>query len=111
MNEALNQIIWKKVPKDVYVEGNTLDIGVSSAIISFNDGCIGLLDVMTRCGLDPGFYAKKSFRESDIARVKSSNKKSSDTVKSTRKRLHADRKGYQDKNIEKEGETYAKGVF
>jgi len=56
--KQLTKLYGKKVPNDVYVEANTLDIGVSSAIISYNDGLSGLLDVMTRCGLDPGFYTK-----------------------------------------------------
>ena len=39
------------------------------------------------------------------------NKKSSDTGKLRRKKLRAIRKGYQDKAVETEGETYASGEF
>ena len=86
MNEALNQIIWKRVPKDVFVGGITLDIGVSSAIISYNDGFSGLLEVMRRCGLEPGTYTRKYFQKSDIVRIKHSDNKSSDHCEKTQKK-------------------------
>ena len=111
VNEALNQIIWKKVPKDVFVGRTTLEIGVYSAIISYNDGFQGLKDVMKRCNLVPGHYAEIFFNKSDKVRVKLSTKKSSKPSKLRRQRLHLKRKGHQDKNLEKEGEIYAKGGF
>lgn len=110
-NEALNQIIWKKIPKDVFVGKLTLDIGVYSPIISYNDGYEGLLKVIVNCGLEPGVYARKFFIQEDINRVKASAKRSSETVKLRRKVLDSRRKEHQDKNLEKEGETYLKGGF
>ena len=46
VNEALNQLIWKKFPKDVFVERFTLEIGVASAVINFNNGATGIIDVL-----------------------------------------------------------------
>ena len=37
-NESLNGMIWKKCPKDVYVGKCVLEMGVSSAVICFNEG-------------------------------------------------------------------------
>lgn len=110
-NEALNQIIWKRLPKDVFVGRSTLEIGVYSAIIGYNDGYEGLLKLIQCCGLEPGAYTKRFFSREDISRVKASTKRSSEKVKLRRKVLHSKRKGYQDKNLETEGETYLKGGF
>ena len=107
----LNQIIWKKVPKDVFIGRNTLEIAVHSAVISYNDGYSGLLEVLAKCGLKTGFFTEEFARKHDTARVKASDRRSSEPVKRRRKLLHANRKGYQDKHEEVEGETYAKGGF
>ena len=40
-NEAFNQIIWKRCPKDVFVCKEVLDIGLALAVIHFNDGVSG----------------------------------------------------------------------
>ena len=34
---ALNGVIWKRFPKDVFVGRSTLEMGVTSAVKSFND--------------------------------------------------------------------------
>ena len=45
-NEALKYIICTRCPKNIFVGRRTLEIGVNSAILIFNDGSIGLLDVL-----------------------------------------------------------------
>ena len=37
-NEALNNIIWTKCPKNVYVEKDVLESSVNSAVLEFNEG-------------------------------------------------------------------------
>lgn len=69
------------------------------------------MKVMRQSGLVPGPYAKNLFRKNDITRTKASSKRSSVPVKFRRKILFAKRKGYQDKNLEKKGETYANRGF
>ena len=45
-NEALNNIIWSKCPKNVYLDRPVLELGVYSAVLSYNDGNLGLKDVL-----------------------------------------------------------------
>ena len=45
MYEALNGVIWSKVPKATFVSKDTIIMGVNSAVIHYNDGRKGLLDV------------------------------------------------------------------
>ena len=41
-NEALNQIVWKKCPKDTFISRIVLEVGVvGSAFINFSDGMSG----------------------------------------------------------------------
>ena len=45
-NEALNSLIWKRVPKDVFVGRDTLEMCVCSAVIHFTDGVNGMEHVL-----------------------------------------------------------------
>ena len=56
VNESFNGVIWKKVPKYVFVFKKTLEIGVASATISYNEGGTGLLKVFDKCGFRPGYF-------------------------------------------------------
>ena len=111
VNEALNGVIWQKYPKRVYVGRITLEVGVASAVISYNDGTKGLLPVYNKMGITPGYFILSGMHLSDTERVKEMDKKSSKIVINRRKKLRACRKGYIDQNTEKEGETYASGAF
>ena len=37
-NESINHVIWKRCPKDINIGRKTLEFGVASAVICFNDG-------------------------------------------------------------------------
>ena len=50
-NESINGVIWKKCPKEVYVSRTTLETGVDSAVVNFNDGANCLPDVIKDYGL------------------------------------------------------------
>ena len=43
-NKPLNNIIWMKCPKQVFVEKSILQLGVYSAILQFNNGQFGHTD-------------------------------------------------------------------
>ena len=50
-NECLNGMLWKKCPKATYVGSDELEMGASSAIICFNEGMSGILNVMIKSGI------------------------------------------------------------
>ena len=100
-NEAVNQIVWKKCPKDTFISN-----------ISFNDGMSGFEKLFTRLNLSFGVNTKKGAIEKDEHRIKNMNNKSQGNVKRKRKKLRAVRKGYIDKEKENEGgESYLTGNF
>ena len=55
-NEALNGVIWQKCPKEVFVERQTLEVGVCSAIVNFNSGMNGVISVLRDLGMVPGHF-------------------------------------------------------
>ena len=111
-NESLNNIIWKKCPKGIFVNRTVLEISVSSAIIDFNDGKIGLCKVTENLGLLPGHCMLQQCHSLDIKRIRNSEIKTSEKSKKRRKRLRAIRKGYIDKEKEEEGkDSYNSGSF
>ena len=55
-NESFNGIIWKKCPKDVFVGHATLGIGVASAVLKFNDGSSGVLNVLNSLKTESGKF-------------------------------------------------------
>ena len=69
----------KKCPKDKYVGRSTLEMGVDSAIISFNFGESRLLDVFKEYGLQDALYTNTFCRKMGISRIKESCQKESCT--------------------------------
>ena len=57
-NESINNIIWTKCPKNIYVHRNVLEMGVSSAVINFEDGNCGILNVFKNLGIDASYFTK-----------------------------------------------------
>lgn len=69
-NESFNNLIWTRVPKNVFVGIKTLKWGVSDAVISFNDGHMGRLKVMARLGIAPGINTIRGLQLLDNVRVR-----------------------------------------
>ena len=110
-NEALNQIIWKRCPKDVFVERTTLAVGVCSAVLSFNDGESFLVSLFDKFNMSGGVYLNRYCQERDRKRIKKSENQCLTPVKSRRKQLRGVRKGYIDRNEAVEGPMYGNGEF
>ncbi|MBY0580841.1 MAG: hypothetical protein K2P53_04080 [Rickettsiales bacterium] len=110
-NEALNAIIWKRCPKDIYVGQTALEIGAASAVINFNEGLAGILNVYLELGINPGENCIKFCNQRDNQKIKNIAKKSTDKVKHRRKQIRAKRKGYIDQDEEREGIAYGPGNF
>ena len=73
-NESLNCVIWKWFPKDVFVGWSTLEIGVASAVISFNDGKSGILKAMENINMNPGENCIRYCNERDSTKIKDMEK-------------------------------------
>ena len=67
-NECLNGVVWKGCRK---IGGKTLELGISSAVINFNDGATGFANrVMKDLCLVDGQFTSKFCEKEYIDRVK-----------------------------------------
>ena len=107
----MNNSIWKRCPRDVYVGRTVLEIGTVSAVINFNEGFQGMLKVLKKLGVTPGEYCVNSCEKKDSNRIRLMERKATPASKQQRKQLRAKRKGYADTNEEQEGVTYGPGMF
>ena len=111
-NEALNQIIWNKIPKQVCVVRMVLEIGINSAIIEYNDGAAGVFDVLQFVGVKThGILTEKGTAARNNKRIKNSAVKCSDKGKKRRKTLRTIKKGFLDMEETEKVESYVPGGF
>ena len=103
VNEAFNQILWNKCPKNIYVGKDTLELGVSSAVLQFNDGASGFSTVLSLLGIPEGSQTQKVKKLILKKYKKRRDLKRDEEVKTRRKKLRSIRKGFLDKEKEEEG--------
>lgn len=111
VNESLNNVIWTRCPKRIYVGNSTFKTAVASAVITYNDGALGLYPVFEKSGIEIGYFTKVLSQKCDIKRIKHANLKSTEKCKNRRKRLRGIRKGFKDKEEQEEGQVYGYGQF
>lgn len=108
-NEALNKLIWERCTKEVYVERETIEEAVFSAISYFNDGAVSIVHLFERLGFF-GYHTKKLSTKRDMLRISGSVKKSQEKTKRRRKTLRALNKGFKDTATAVEGDLYSTGA-
>ena len=86
-NEALNGMVWQRVPKEVYVGREILEMGLYDAVAHFNIGCSVVLKLFDALGIPPGRFTETGCKQEDQARVHLSQRKSLDNTKKRRKVL------------------------
>lgn len=84
-NEALDKVIWTKCPKTTFVELSTLEMGVHSAVIQYNDGLSAVKDLLDQFSIPFGTVTRKISNVDDQISIKNSNRKSSEVGKKQRK--------------------------
>lgn len=110
-NEAVNGMIWQRIPKEVYVGRKTLEMGVYDAVAYFNIGTSAVLKLFDALGIPQGKFTEAGCRQQDQARVHLAQRKSRPDTKKRRKVLRGLRKRKDDKRKEAEGVNYASGQF
>ena len=93
VNEAFNAYVWKRCPKDIFVSKTILDIATASAVVAYNDGALGIVNIMKNLNLHIGFYNFTLSKHTDLKKIKGMNYKSTPVVQKHRKKLHAKKKG------------------
>ena len=95
----------------MFVGRATLEIGVASPVLNFNDGSSVVLNVLNSLKIEPGKFTTEFCGKRDSDRVTKMDLKSADQSKLQRKQLRAQRKGFIDTVEQKEGVVYGAGEF
>ena len=83
----------------MFITITTLEIGVYSALLQFNDGACGISQVMEKLGMNCNKLQLKCYQR-DEKRISAMCRKSSVKVKQRRKEVLHARKGFVDKDRE-----------
>lgn len=111
-NESLNNVIWSRCPKNIFLHKASFEMGVNSAVLHFNEGTAGVKRVLNFLNLEIGAKTILSSSRKDKARLSNMARKDTLKVKNRRRKLKAIRKGWVDKEKELEGgESYKSGNF
>ena len=111
-NEALNNVIWQKCPKNIFVQRDMIEMGVNSAVIEFNEGASGIYDILGHFGIPPGCITMKLSDKHSQKQAKNTERKMSSEGKRRRTKLRSIRKGYLDKEEASEGgKSYEPGSY
>ncbi|XP_065684393.1 uncharacterized protein LOC136096747 [Hydra vulgaris] len=105
-NEALNPLIWKRCPKDIFVERTALCVGVASAVLYFNNGLQFLETLFDKLEITVGCNLHNFCLTNDSKRISKAEKQCTSIVKLRRKKLRAIHKGFCDQNETLEGAVY-----
>ena len=86
-NESINNLIWKRCSKDVYVGRTVLEIVSALAVINFNEGFQGLLKIFKELCIKSGEYCVNFCEKKDSNRIHLMERKSTPACKQRRKQL------------------------
>lgn len=96
MSESLNNVIWSRIPKRVFVRLNTLKLGVYDAIAHYNKGYISKCLVFKIMGLNPGKNCMKAMKKFDAIRVKKAEIALQEIQKKCRREISLKRRQQED---------------
>ena len=79
--ESVNNVVWLKCPKTVFINRQNIELGVNSAILQFNDGAHGIRNVLEQFSIKYGIYTNIGSIRKDESSIRWSNSKSSEAKK------------------------------
>jgi len=78
-DEALHGMIWDRVPKEMFVGTDTLELGKNDAVSHFNIGGEVELNTLTNNGIVTGEFCREEMKRSDKLRLGKAIYKETDT--------------------------------
>ena len=94
-NESFNNMVWLRCPKTTFCGVNVMKIAVYDAVICFNSGNKGRIDVLIAAGLEPGVFTITLLQEIDQRRVEKAELSLSDIEKQSRKEKRSKKRGIE----------------
>lgn len=78
-------MVWQRIPKEIYVGRETLELGLYDAVSYFNIGSMSIIKLFQALGIPSGKYTEEGCRLQDQLRVNIAQHKSKATTKKRRK--------------------------
>ena len=110
-NEALHSILWKIVPKSVYVGRKKMQTAMVLAVFKYAMVAPFQIVMCRVMELEPGKILKETAEKKDLKRLKRAEKAASAQAKKIRKYLKYNQLKEADTKKSTEGETYGAGSF
>jgi hypothetical protein len=110
-NESLNGMIWKRLPKNIFVGATVLQFGVYDAVAHFNIGSQASAKILKELDMVPGTYFEVGMKKTNKERIAKANHKNKAEIKKRRKVVRGLKKKKDDKIKDQEGTTYKAGSF
>ena len=104
-------MVWQRIPKEIYVGRETLELGLYDAVSYFNIGSISIIKLFQALGIPSGKYTEEGCRLQDQLRVNIAQHKSKATTKKRCKVIRGLKKQKDDHNKQTEGVSYGPGQF
>lgn len=110
-NESVNNVIWTRIPKNVFVEIFTLHFGAYDAIATYNKGNIVKCDVLQKLGVTPGKYMVRAMMSMDNERKRNAERKEKECERQARQTMKAVKRRLDDEmSSDSENPSYGAGL-
>ncbi|GFX54848.1 uncharacterized protein TNCV_3317651 [Trichonephila clavipes] len=86
-NEGLNGVIWQRIPKEVFACLKILKSDALDAVIQFNDGYKGCVEIFKKLNITPGYFTLKSYKHLDINRINDAEREKRRRVKKVHEQM------------------------
>lgn len=104
-------MIWNRIPKNVFVGFDVLELGVYDAVAHFNIGAEAAVNILKELNLEPGEYFLQGMTKINKERVAKAYFKAREDNKKKRKVVRGLKKRKSDKQKQEEGTLYKPGGF
>ncbi|KAG8322813.1 hypothetical protein J6590_015803 [Homalodisca vitripennis] len=107
-HKTFNNVVWNRIPKNVFVGRETLDLGVHDAVLTFKEGNIGRIKVLKELVVkDCGRYTISALKNLDEIRMRKADVKAESMTKEARIKKRRQLLGEE----EEMGDSYCPGGF
>lgn len=109
-NESFNATLWQMAPKTVHSGKSVVDIAADIAACNFNDGMMGIMEIMQVLNLEIGPTCYNFCLAADAERTSKAEERLTDAAKEARRCSLATRKHKDFLDDNAEGQMYGAGI-
>ncbi|KYN05834.1 hypothetical protein ALC62_03230 [Cyphomyrmex costatus] len=109
-NESFNSVVWSIAPKTVSSGKGILDVATNIAVITFNDGLCGIMNIMDVIGITVSRQCFDFCVADDSRRIKAAERSMTEAAKTGRRDAKSQKKELEKLDVDAEGQLYGAGI-